>query len=62
MISRLGVVHVCNILVDHLSDEIGNNKILSLVEDLKKVKANQSYKKTIVAIEEELRWRFGKDV
>lgn len=61
MINQKAVVEVCNVLEDTAKKYTGQKEMIGLVGKLKKVKANQSYTKTITAIEEELRWRFGKD-
>ena len=52
---------ICDLLADNLMKDIGEKRILLMITDLRKVKANKSYQATMEAIEEELRWRFGKD-
>lgn len=60
MISKQAVVQICTLIERHLK-EISDNKVLAFVSELRKVDGNQSYNKTMEAIEAELRWRFGKD-
>jgi hypothetical protein len=61
LISKEAVVKICDLLADNLMKDIGEKRILLMITDLRKVKANKSYQATMEAIEEELRWRFGKD-
>jgi len=61
VINQKAVVEVVQRAGRQAKKYTGQKEMIGLVGKLKKVKANQSYTKTITAIEEELRWRFGKD-